>query len=139
MDTCVEDLERQIGEIAMNLARNPVYDHANTEIESPFSNQITRFSTLCKFKQPYLDSCTGLKSSVDHVRTYKAQMALSTKVNELLYLAFLNTLKGLAGQWFHSLKPWSISDFKQLIKQFIIQFIDMLNRPQSHTQLLTVR
>ena len=83
----------------------------------------------------------GRWSPVDHVRTYKAQMALATNAEELLCLAFSGTLKGLAAQWFHSLKPQSVRDFKQLSKEFISQFIGLglLDRPQPDTQLITVR
>ena len=66
-------------------------------------------------------------------------MALATNADELLCLVFLSTLKGPATQWFHSLKPRSVSDFKQLSKQFVGQFVGMLDRPQPDTQLLTVK
>ena len=105
-----------MGGIARNLGRDPICDHASTEIESPFSSRITRFFVPRKFKQPYLDSYNGLGSPVDHIRTYKAQMALATNADELFCLAFPSTLKGSAAQWFHSLKSQSISDFKQLSK-----------------------
>ena len=68
----VEDLERQMGKIARNLGQNPIYDHVNTEIESSFSSQITRFSIPYKFKQPHLDSYNSSESLVNQVRTYKA-------------------------------------------------------------------
>ena len=115
----IKGLERRMGRIARNLNRNLVCDHASTEIESPFSSRITRFSILHKFKQPHLDSYNGLGSPIDHVRTYKAQMALATNVDELLYLAFPSTLKVPAAQWFHFLKLHSISDFKKFSKQFV--------------------
>ena len=83
-----------MGGIVRNLGRNPICDHTNTEIESPFSSRITRFSIPRKFKQPHLDSYNDMESPVDHVRTYKAQMALSTNINELLSLDFSSTLKG---------------------------------------------
>ena len=66
-------------------------------------------------------------------------MALATNANELLCLAFPGTLTGPAAQWFHSLKPRSVRDFKQLSKEFISQFIGLLDQPQPNTQLLTVR
>ena len=66
-------------------------------------------------------------------------MALATNTDELLCLAFPGTLKGPAAQWFHSLKPRSIRDFRQLSKEFVSQFIGLLDRPQPNTQLLTVK
>ena len=82
--------------MARNMGCGSACDHTNTEIESLFSTWITRFLVSRKFKQPHLDSYNGLGSSVDHLRTYKAQMALTTNADELLYLAFPGTLKGLA-------------------------------------------
>ena len=125
--------------MARNLGRGLACDHTNTETESPFSTQITRFTVPRKFKQPHLDSYNDSVSPVDHVRTYKAQMALATSADELLYLAIPGTLKDPAAQWFHSLKPRSVKDFKQLSKEFISQFIGLLDRPQPDTQFLTVR
>ena len=66
-------------------------------------------------------------------------MALATNSDELLCLAFSGTLKSMATQWFHSLNPRSVHDFGQLSKQFVSQFVGMLDRPQPDTQLLTVR
>ena len=80
----IEDLERRIGRMAKNLGRAPICDHSNTKTESPFSSWITRFAIPCKFKQPHLDSYNSSGSLVDHVRTYKAQMALVTNTDELL-------------------------------------------------------
>ena len=66
-------------------------------------------------------------------------MAFVTNAEKLLCLAFPSTLKGPAAQWFHSLKPRSIRDFRQLSKEFISQFIGLLDHPQPDTQLLTVK
>ena len=79
-----------------NLGHGSTCDYTNMEIESPFSTRITRFTVPGKFKQPHLDSFNGSGSPVDHIRTYKAQMAFATSADELLCLAFLSTLKGLA-------------------------------------------
>ena len=133
MEAYIEDLERRIDRIAKNLGRAPIYDHSNIEIESSFSSLITRFAIPRKFKQSYLDSYDGSGSSVDHIRTYKAQKALTTNSDKLLSLAFLGTLKGPVVQWFHSLKPRSVNDFHQLSQQFVGYFIGMLNRPQPDT------
>ena len=99
MEARIKDLERRMGGIAKNLNQDLIYDHASTKIESQFSNRITRFSIPHKFKQPHQDSYNGSGNPIDHVRTYKAQMALATNVDELICLAFLSTLKGLAVQW----------------------------------------
>ena len=66
-------------------------------------------------------------------------MVLTTNLDKLYFLDFPNTLKGSANQWFHSLKPRSISGFDQLSMQFISQFISMHEQPMPDTQLLTVR
>ena len=127
MEAHIEDLESRIGGMVRNLGCGSACDHTNTETESPFSIWITRFTVLRKFKQPHLDSYNGSGSPVDHIQTFKAQMTLATDANELLYLAFPGTLKGLAAQWFHSLKPRSVKDFKQLNKEFISPFIGLFD------------
>ena len=82
--------------MARNLRYCSAYDRTKTETESPFSTRITRFTVPRKFKQPHLDSYNGLESPIDHVQTYKAQMALATSADKLLYLAFPRTLKDSA-------------------------------------------
>ena len=74
--------------MARNLGFGSAWDHANTETESPFSTRITRFSVPRKFKLPHLDSYNGSGSLADHIRTYKAYMALATNTGESLCLAF---------------------------------------------------
>ena len=138
MDARIEDLERWMGGIARYLNWDLVCDYASTKTESPFCSRITRYSISRKFKQHHLDSNNSTGCSVDHVRIYKGQMALATNADELLCLAFSSTLKGPGAQWFHSLKPRSVSDFKQLSKQFVSQFIGILDRQQPDTQLLTI-
>ena len=54
-----------------------------------------------KFKQSHMESYDGLGSSVGYIRAYRSRMALTTNLDELYYLAFPSTLKGLANQWFH--------------------------------------
>ena len=90
----IEDLERRINKIAKHRRYSSICHTINIETESAFSTWITRFAILRKFKQPHLDSYNGLGSPVDHIRTYRAQMALATNADELLCLAFPSTLKG---------------------------------------------
>ena len=56
MEARIRDPENQIGVMAKKLNQNSIRDHVNTDIESPFSSQITRFAILLKFKQSHLDS-----------------------------------------------------------------------------------
>ena len=84
--------------MAKNLGRAHIGEYVITEIESLLSSQITRFSIPLKFKQPHLYSYNGSESLVDHVRTYKAKMALTINANELLCLVFPGSVNGLAAQ-----------------------------------------
>ena len=94
MEVNIRDLERQIRDMARNMDKKPAYKYADTEIESPFSSQVTKSTILRKFKQPRLNTYNGSGSPVNHIRTYKAQMALATNADELYCLAFPSTLKG---------------------------------------------
>ena len=81
--------------MAKNMGHNIIYDHTDMKTESFFCTQISRFAIPRKLKQPHLDLYNGTGSPIDHIWTYKAQMTLATNSDELLCLAFLNTLKGL--------------------------------------------
>ena len=94
----IEELERRIGRMADGRDRHSTRDRVCTEIESPFSRRISRFPIPRRFKHPHLESYDGKGSPVDHIRMYKSQMALATNSNELLCLAFPETLKGSAAQ-----------------------------------------
>ena len=80
----IEELERRIGRMADGRDRRPARDRVCTETESPFSRRILRFPVPRRFKQPHLESYDGKESPIDHIRTYKAQMALVTSSDELL-------------------------------------------------------
>ena len=88
MQVKIRDLEREIGDIARNIGKKSTNDLTSMDIESPFVEEITRIVALHKFKQPQMESYDGSGSLVDHVRTYKSRMALTTNLNELYYLAF---------------------------------------------------
>ena len=62
-------------------------------------------------------------------------MVLATNTDELYFLTFSSTLKGLAIQWSNSLKPRSINSFDQLNKKFI----NMHDQPKPNTHLLTIK
>ena len=96
MQLRVKDLENQIDKMAKKLNRVSIHDQVGTEIESPFSSHISRFTIPRKFKQPHLETYNGTGSPVDHIWPYKAQMALATNSDKLLCLPFPSTLKGLA-------------------------------------------
>ena len=64
-----------------NLGHNFICEHADTETELPFCTRITRFAIPCKFKQSHLNSCNGIGSLIDNIRTYSAQIALATNTN----------------------------------------------------------
>ena len=93
MQVKIRDLERRIRDIARNMCKKLTYDLTNTEIESPFIEEITEIVVPHKFRQPQMESYDGSGSPIDYVPTYKSRMALTTNFIELYYLAFPSTLK----------------------------------------------
>ena len=102
--------------MARNMGKKSTYNLTNTDTKSPFIEEITKLIVTHKFEQSQMESYEGSGSPVDHVCAYKSWMALTTNLDELYCLAFPSTLKGLTNQWFHSLKPRSVSSFDQLSK-----------------------
>ncbi|XP_059658664.1 uncharacterized protein LOC132304990 [Cornus florida] len=92
-----------------------------------------------KFKMPQLDSFDGTRDPLDHLETFKSFMNLQAIMDEIMCRAFPTTLKGSAWVWFNKLKPGSINDFDELIKQFIRHFITGMRHRNPATYLLNVK
>ena len=64
--------------------------------DSLFTAFINCFPLLYKFCMPHIDSYDGVKDPLDHLETFKTLMHLQGVANEIMYKAFLTTLKGAA-------------------------------------------
>ena len=77
-----------------------------------------------KYKMPSLDSYDGTRNPCDHIATFKTTMHLQGVPDEIMYLAFLTTLKGPARVWFSKILPNTVGSFEELSKLFVNNFIE---------------
>lgn len=88
---------------------------------------------------PQLEAFNGSTNPLDHLETYKNLMMLQAVPDEIMCRAFHGTLKGSARMWFNKIKPNSIDNFKELIKNFVSYFIAWQKHSTSSTYLFTVK
>ena len=99
------------------------------ETHSPFLASISTTTPPKIFKMPTIPLYDGKTDPVARVQTYRTWMNI-VKVDALtLCNAFPLTLSGPAQAWFGWLRAGTITNFKQLNKQFIAQFLS--SRPQN--------
>lgn len=92
-----------------------------------------------KFKVPQIDMYHGSKDPIDYLKNFKAHIMLYDFVDEIACRAFLLALRGTTRGLFETLKPRSIDSFKELVKQFLTQFIPSRRHRQSIAYLLIVK
>ena len=100
-------------------------------MDSPFTTEVLNRPLPPKFHLPQLESYDGSRDPLDHIESFKTLMLLQMTPNEVMYRAFLTTLKGAAKVWFSKIPSGTIADFEQLSKGFIRHFI----RGQRHKKL----
>ncbi|KAL5539722.1 hypothetical protein UlMin_043851 [Ulmus minor] len=64
----------------------------------------------------------GTGDPADHLENYRSWMELNSATNAFKCRAFVITLTGVARRWFRTLRPGTISSFRQLSESFISQF-----------------
>ncbi|KAL5547487.1 hypothetical protein UlMin_002718 [Ulmus minor] len=64
----------------------------------------------------------GTGDPADHLENYRSWMELNSATNAFKCRAFVITLTGVARRWFRTLRPETISSFRQLSESFISQF-----------------
>ena len=78
---------------------------------------------------PTIPQYNGKMDSVAHVQTYRTWMSIAKADAPTLCNTFPLTLSGLAQAWFGRLRARTITSFKQLKEQFIVQFLS--SQPQN--------
>ncbi|KAL5546086.1 hypothetical protein UlMin_005773 [Ulmus minor] len=83
----------------------------------------------------------GTGDPADHLENYRSWMELNSATNAFKCRAFVITLTGVARRWFRTLRPGTISSFRQLSKSFISQFaVHKIHRkPARHLYTITQR
>ncbi|XP_075640663.1 uncharacterized protein LOC142612455 [Castanea sativa] len=110
----------------MNALRGQVFNDLNELVHrtnSPFTASVTSLPLLLKFRMSRVKAYDGSKDPLDHLESFKTLMHLQGVADEIMYRAFLTTLKGPANVWFSRLTPNSINTFKELSAQFASHFI----------------
>ena len=109
------------------------------QTESPFITEVLRFPLSAKFRMPQVEAFDGVRDLVDHLNTYKNQMALHGYQDPIRCSAFAITLKGPALAWFNRLPPSSISSFRELSIAFVSHFIGARTYRKPCYHLLTIK
>lgn len=105
----------------------------------PFSLEVMSFPLPKKFKIPQIEAFDDTKNLLSHLKTYKILIHLQVAPDEIMFKAFLATLKGSTRTWLDKLKPRSISTFTELNKQFMNHFIGSRRYNKPTTYLLNVK
>ncbi|KAL5537655.1 hypothetical protein UlMin_045801 [Ulmus minor] len=83
----------------------------------------------------------GTGDPADHLENYRSWMELNSATNAFKCRAFVITLTGVARRWFRTLRPGTVSSFRQLSESFISQFaVHKIHRkPARHLYTITQR
>ncbi|KAL5554501.1 hypothetical protein UlMin_041902 [Ulmus minor] len=81
------------------------------------------------------------RDPADHLENYRSWMELNSATNAFKCRAFVITLTGVARRWFRTLRPGTLSSFRQLSESFISQFaVHKIHRkPARHLYTITQR
>ena len=79
------------------------------------------------------------RDPLNHLKSFKTLMHLQGVTDEIIYRAFLTTLKGPAKVWFSKLTPNIVSTFKELSKYFVTHFIGGQRYKRSLASLLNIK
>jgi hypothetical protein len=90
---------------------------------SPFTNEVAKFLLPEEFKVPDVSTYTRLEDPIEHLGNFRAHTDLHLTPDGIACRAFPLTLLGNAQDWFKKLPPRSISDFDDLGKVFLTQFL----------------
>jgi hypothetical protein len=91
-----------------------------------------------KFKVPEIPFYTGLKDPVEHLDNFLAHIDLHRTPQMVACQAFPLTLSGNARDWFKKLLPSSISNFDELRRMFLTQFMARTVRRKPYGSLMSL-
>jgi hypothetical protein len=89
----------------------------------PFTEEVASFCLPEKFKVPDVSFYTGLEDPFEHLENFRTHIDLHRTLKKVACRAFPLSLSGNARDWFRKLSPNSISNFDELSKMFLMQFM----------------
>jgi hypothetical protein len=90
---------------------------------SHFTEEVASFCLPEKFKVPDVSFYTGPEDPFEHLENFRTHIDLHRTSEKVACRAFPLTLSGNARDWFKKLSPNSISNFDELSKMFLMQFM----------------
>nr|XP_023877162.1 uncharacterized protein LOC111989567 [Quercus suber] len=107
--------------------------------DSPFIVVVQECLVPSKFRLPQLKPFDGLKDTLDHLNTFKANLGIQQPPDEIMCRTFPTTLKGAAREWFTKLPTSSIDNFEQLSSSFVRHFVGGQHPKRTADHLLTIK
>ena len=103
MQTMKEKMDMMISALRGQVSTN--FDELVQQTDSPFTAHMTSFPLRAKFQMLQVKAYDGSWDPLDHFELFKIFMHLQGVLDEIMYRAFLTTLKGPARIWFSKLTP----------------------------------
>lgn len=88
----------------------------------PFSTEVENVAIPYNMKTLILDSYSGDTDPKDHLLYFNMKMMISAASDAVKCRMFPSTLKSTAMAWFTTLPLGSISNFREFLSKFLVQF-----------------
>ncbi|KAJ8478746.1 hypothetical protein OPV22_022473 [Ensete ventricosum] len=119
----VRRVHQRLDEVQKEVLRSREEAGESSKGGSPFTPEIQSKPLPTTFRLPALEPYDGSSDPIEHIATFRSQMALYDTSEALMCRAFPTTLRGSARTWYARLKPASIPSFDVLAKEFELSFL----------------
>ncbi|RWW14162.1 hypothetical protein GW17_00022083, partial [Ensete ventricosum] len=119
----VRRVHQRLDEVQKEVLKSREKIEESSKGGSPFTPEIQSKPLPATFRLPALEPYDGSGDQMEHIVTFRAQMALYDTSEALMCRAFPTTLRGSARTWYARLKPASIPSFDSLVREFELNFL----------------
>ncbi|XP_050222771.1 uncharacterized protein LOC126672864 [Mercurialis annua] len=134
-----EHLEEKVRQVMSRLGIRCEDVDISLRSDSPLADFIISHEFPTKFRYPpNLESYDGTGCPKSHIHKFQAVINVQTNLDHVLCKLFPTTLKGLAQEWYQSLKPGSVLTFKQFSGLFQARFVACIPQKKLSTDLLAI-